>query len=98
LPAVLLLPCCRCCCGCALAPDAAAGAGAADERLARSVTIVRDEWGVPTVYGPTDAAVAFGLAWAQAEDNYWQIEEDYIHADWAGRPTTTASGTSPPTW
>jgi acyl-homoserine-lactone acylase len=50
------------------------------ERLARSVTIVRDEWGVPTVYGPTDAAVAFGLAWAQAEDNYWQVEEDYIHA------------------
>jgi acyl-homoserine-lactone acylase len=51
-----------------------------DERLARSVTITRDEWGVPTVHGPTDAAVAFGLAWAQAEDNYWQIEEDYIHA------------------
>jgi acyl-homoserine-lactone acylase len=50
------------------------------ERLARSVTIVRDEWGVPTIYGQTDAAVAFGLAWAQAEDNYWQIEEDYIHA------------------
>jgi acyl-homoserine-lactone acylase len=50
------------------------------ERIARSVTIVRDEWGVPTVYGPTDAAVAFGLAYAQAEDNYWQIEEDYIHA------------------
>jgi acyl-homoserine-lactone acylase len=52
----------------------------AGERLARSVTIVRDEWGVPTIYGPTDAAVAFGLAYAQAEDNYWQIEEDYIHA------------------
>jgi acyl-homoserine-lactone acylase len=51
-----------------------------DERLARSVTIVRDEWGVPTVYGPSDAAVAFGLAWVQAEDNYWQVEEDYIHA------------------
>jgi acyl-homoserine-lactone acylase len=50
------------------------------ERLARSVTIVRDEWGVPTIYGPTDASVAFGLAYAQAEDNYWQIEEDYIFA------------------
>jgi acyl-homoserine-lactone acylase len=50
------------------------------ERVARSVTIVRDEWGVPTIYGPTDAAVVFGLAYAQAEDNYWQIEEDYIHA------------------
>lgn len=51
-----------------------------DERMAQSVTIARDEWGVPTVYGPTDASVAFGLAYAQAEDNYWQVEEDYIHA------------------
>jgi acyl-homoserine-lactone acylase len=50
------------------------------ERLARTVTIVRDGWGVPTIYGPTDAAVVFGLAYAQAEDNFWQIEEDYIHA------------------
>lgn len=55
-----------------------------DVRLARSVTIVRDEWGVPSVYGPTDAAVVFGLAYAQAEDGFWQIEEDYIHAlGWA---------------
>ncbi|HSJ23572.1 MAG TPA: penicillin acylase family protein [Longimicrobiales bacterium] len=51
----------------------------AGERLAASVTIVRDEWGVPSILGPTDAAVMFGLAYAQAEDNYWQIEEDYIH-------------------
>src|SRR5687768_15155816 len=48
--------------------------------LARSVTITRDEWGVPHIHGPTDASVAFGAAFAQAEDNYWQIEEDYIHA------------------
>jgi acyl-homoserine-lactone acylase len=52
----------------------------ADNQFARGVTIVRDEWGVPTIYGPTDAAVAFGLAFAQAEDDFWQIEEDYIHA------------------
>jgi acyl-homoserine-lactone acylase len=56
----------------------------ADERMGRSVTIVRDEWGVPAVYGPTDAAVAFGIAYAQAEDDFRQIEEDYIHAlGWA---------------
>jgi acyl-homoserine-lactone acylase len=56
----------------------------AAERLARSVTIVRDEWGVPTIYAPTDAGVVFGSAWAQAEDNYWQVEEEYIHAlGWA---------------
>jgi acyl-homoserine-lactone acylase len=52
----------------------------ADERLARSVEIVRDEWGVPHIYGETDASTAFGLAYAQAEDSYWQIEEAYIHA------------------
>jgi acyl-homoserine-lactone acylase len=50
------------------------GAGA---RMAASVTIYRDEWGVPHIYGPTDASVAFGMAYAQAEDNFWQIEEDF---------------------
>ncbi|MGH7555653.1 MAG: penicillin acylase family protein, partial [Longimicrobiales bacterium] len=49
-------------------------------RLARSVTIHRDEWGVPHIYGPTDASVAFGMAYAQAEDNFWQVEEDFIHS------------------
>ncbi|CAN5643522.1 acylase [soil metagenome] len=56
----------------------------ADVRIARTVIIVRDGYGVPSIYGPDDAAVAFGVAWAQAEDSYWQIEEDYIHAlGWA---------------
>jgi penicillin amidase len=50
------------------------------ERLAETVTIRRDEWGVPHISGPTDAAVVFGLAYAQAEDNFWQVEEDFIHA------------------
>lgn len=77
VPLLVLLPLLA---GCAsVLPRLGLGGGAADERLARNVTIVRDEWGVPTIYGPTDAAVAFGLAYAQAEDNYWQIEEDYIH-------------------
>jgi acyl-homoserine-lactone acylase len=52
----------------------------AEERQARSVEIIRDEWGVPYIHSATDAGVAFGLAYAQAEDNYWQIEESYIHA------------------
>ena len=57
------------------------GAAPLDERaVAASVTIVRDEWGVPHIHGPDDASVAFGAAFAQAEDAYWQIEEDYIHA------------------
>jgi acyl-homoserine-lactone acylase len=53
---------------------------AEDERLARAVMIVRDEWGVPHIHAPTDAAAAFGAAYAQAEDGYAALEERYIHA------------------
>ena len=49
------------------------------ERLAASVTIVRDEWGVPHIFGDSDASVAFGAAYAQAEDSYFQIEDAYLH-------------------
>ncbi len=55
----------------------------ADDRLektAQSVTIYRDSYGVPHVYGPTDASVIFGFVYAQAEDNFWQIEDSYIQA------------------
>lgn len=44
------------------------------------VTIYRDEWGVPHVYGPTDASVVFGAAYAQAEDNWWQVEDNFVRA------------------
>jgi penicillin amidase len=44
------------------------------------VTIHRDEWGVPHIYGPTDASVVFGAAYAQAEDNWWQVEDNFIRA------------------
>ena len=37
-------------------------------RHARNVTIVRDDWGIPHVYGRTDADAVFGLMYAQAED------------------------------
>jgi penicillin amidase len=50
------------------------------EKIARSVTIYRDSWGTPHVYGPTDASVIFGFIYAQAEDNFWQIEDSYIQA------------------
>jgi acyl-homoserine-lactone acylase len=49
-------------------------------QLARSVTIYRDNYGVPHVYGPTDASCVFGYIYAQAEDNFWQIEDSYIRA------------------
>ena len=47
---------------------------------AAQVTITRDAWGVPNITGPTDASVVFGLAYAQAEDNFWQVEEDLLRA------------------
>ena len=49
------------------------------ERLAQSVTIYRDTFGVPHIYGSTDESVVFGLMYAQAEDNFWQLEEDHIN-------------------
>ncbi len=48
--------------------------------LLDQVTIHRDEWGVPHIYGPTDASVVFGSAYAQAEDNWWQVEDNFVRA------------------
>jgi acyl-homoserine lactone acylase PvdQ len=48
------------------------------DRVAKTVTIHRDKYGVPPIYGPTDASVAFGLMYAEAEDNSWQLDEDYL--------------------
>ncbi len=50
------------------------------ERLASRVTIYRDTYGVPHVFGKTDAATVFGFAYAQAEDNFWRVEENFILA------------------
>src|SRR5690349_20202512 len=48
--------------------------------LARDVPIYRDIYGVPHVYGHTDASTVFGFAYAQAEDNFWRVEENFIRA------------------
>lgn len=48
------------------------------EALAKSVTIYRDEWGVPHIDGPTDESVCFGFAYCQAQDYFWQLEDSYI--------------------
>ena len=37
--------------------------------------IRRDDWGVPHISGPTDPDVAFGLAFAHAEDDFPTIQE-----------------------
>jgi penicillin amidase len=50
------------------------------DKLAATVTIYRDTYGVPHVFGRTDASTVFGFAYAQAEDNFWRVEENFIHA------------------
>jgi acyl-homoserine-lactone acylase len=42
------------------------------------VTIVRDSFGIPHIFGKTDADVAYGLAWANAEDAF-DITQDLIY-------------------
>ncbi|HET9226832.1 MAG TPA: penicillin acylase family protein [Thermoanaerobaculia bacterium] len=46
----------------------------------KSVTIHRDTWGVPHIYGPTDASVAYGMAYAQAEDNFAHLQDNFLRA------------------
>jgi acyl-homoserine-lactone acylase len=59
---------------------AAAGTSARAAAVAKSVTIDRDTFGVPHVYGPTDAACVFGFMYAQAEDYFWQVEDSYLRS------------------
>src|SRR5260370_41571809 len=44
------------------------------------VRILRDTWGVPHVFGSTDPDVAYGLAWAHAEDDFQTIQGDMLAA------------------
>jgi len=57
-----------------------AGPASTNGDLARQVTIYRDTYGVPHIYARTDAGAVFGMMYAQAEDNFWQVETGYIHA------------------
>ncbi len=40
-----------------------------------NVEIIRDDWGVPHIYGVTDADATFGVAYAHAEDDFETIQE-----------------------
>lgn len=42
------------------------------------IEIVRDSFGVPHIFAPTDAEVAYGLAWAHAEDDFYTIQQSYM--------------------
>ncbi|MBE7171774.1 MAG: penicillin acylase family protein [Williamsia sp.] len=45
---------------------------------ARRVTIIRDNWGIPHVYGKTDADAVFGIMYAQCEDDFVRMERNYL--------------------
>ncbi len=47
---------------------------------AQRVTIIRDTYGVPHIYGKTDADAVFGLLYAQCEDDFNRVEMNYINA------------------
>ena len=47
---------------------------------AQRVTIVRDDWGIAHVHGKTDADAVFGMAYAQAEDDFNRVETNYLIA------------------
>ena len=50
------------------------------QAFAANTTIVRDDFGIPHVYGHTDADVVFGLLYAQCEDDFNRVEQNYIWA------------------
>ncbi|OOG49058.1 penicillin acylase family protein [Rhodanobacter sp. C01] len=47
---------------------------------AQAVTITRDDWGIAHVHGSTDADAVFGMAYAQAEDDFNRVETNYLNA------------------
>ena len=46
----------------------------------KNIDIVRDQYGVPHIYGKTDKEASYGLAWAHAEDNFKTIQETFLPA------------------
>ena len=50
------------------------------EQHASNTEIIRDKFGVPHIYGLTDANAVFGLLYAQCEDDFNRVEHNYIWA------------------
>src|SRR2546428_3929071 len=62
------------------APQAAADKDVtAWQQQAQGITIIRDTWGIPHVYGKTDADAVFGVVYAQAEDDFNRVETNFIN-------------------
>ena len=47
---------------------------------AKNIEIIRDDFGIPHVYGKTDADAVFGMLYAQCEDDFNRVERNYIWA------------------
>ncbi len=45
-----------------------------------NVIIARDSFGIPHIYGSTDAEAAYGLAWAHSEDDFRNIQYNLLAA------------------
>lgn len=45
-----------------------------------NITIARDSFGVPHIYGHTDAETAYGLAYAHCEDDFKSIQQNLLAA------------------
>jgi acyl-homoserine-lactone acylase len=45
-----------------------------------NIDVVRDAFGVPHIFAKTDAEVAYGLAWAEAEDDFKSMQEVILPA------------------
>src|SRR6476660_8673101 len=53
---------------------------AALEQRAKTITITRDDWGIPHIKGKTDADAVFGIIYAQAEDDFNRVETNFINS------------------
>ena len=45
-----------------------------------SAEIIRDDYGIPHIYGKTDADAVYGMIYAQAEDDFPRVERNYVWA------------------
>lgn len=68
----------------ALAIALCAGSAQAGDTLSRlkaraaKVEIIRDDWGIAHIHGKTDADAVFGMAYAQAEDDFNRVETNFM--------------------
>jgi acyl-homoserine-lactone acylase len=50
------------------------------KEYAENTLIIRDDFGIPHIYGKRDEDAVFGLLYAQCEDDFYRVEHNYISA------------------